>query len=254
MAEFRKVHQFNVFTVGHPGSSRSPTTWPDASRHLGLAAFYQAKRDFFRAALAASRFELLPSHGTYFQLARYGDLRTWRRRLLQSTLTRDVGVAAIRCRPSSPTVSDEHVIRSLPRQERGHARRRLRQAGGALAARAKPPQPPAHTAGAPMFEPAHPHAAARRGGTVRILDQTCPSAPDRRTAPSPRAAPSQHYGCAAHRRSAPPRPSVALALADGGADDAALAHARHPGHHGHRGGTCTGRSSACAALQYRPAR
>ena len=35
-----------------------------------LNGFCQAKRDFFRAALAASRFELLPSHGTYFQLAR----------------------------------------------------------------------------------------------------------------------------------------------------------------------------------------
>lgn len=71
MAEFRKVHQFNVFTVSTPVQHALADYMADAARHLGLAAFYQAKRDFFRQALAGSRFELLPSAGTYFQLARY---------------------------------------------------------------------------------------------------------------------------------------------------------------------------------------
>ena len=71
MAEFRKVHQFNVFTVNTPGQLGIAEYMRDASRHLGLAAFYEGKREYFRNQLRASRFELLPCRGTYFQLARY---------------------------------------------------------------------------------------------------------------------------------------------------------------------------------------
>jgi methionine transaminase len=69
-AEFRKVHQFNVFTVNTPvqhGLARyladPHPTW--------LPAFYQRKRDLFREGLARTRLRLLPSEGTYFQLVDY---------------------------------------------------------------------------------------------------------------------------------------------------------------------------------------
>ena len=52
--------------------------------HLGLAAFYQAKRDFFHAALAASRFQYLPSHAHLFPARAVRRSRTWRRRLLRA--------------------------------------------------------------------------------------------------------------------------------------------------------------------------
>ncbi len=68
MAEFRKVHQFNVFTVHTPSQLAIAEYMQDAARHLRLAAFYQEKRDFFRQLLAATPFELLPCRGTYFQL------------------------------------------------------------------------------------------------------------------------------------------------------------------------------------------
>jgi DNA-binding transcriptional MocR family regulator len=48
MAEFRKVHQFNVFTVHAPSQLAIAEYMQDAARHLRLAAFYQEKRDFFR--------------------------------------------------------------------------------------------------------------------------------------------------------------------------------------------------------------
>lgn len=105
MAEFRKVHQFNVFTVNTPVQLALADYMQDASRHLGLAAFYQAKRDFFAAAMAGSRFELLPSRGTYFQLARYGAISDMADTDFVEHLTREVGVAAI---PVSAFFADGH--------------------------------------------------------------------------------------------------------------------------------------------------
>ena len=111
MAEFRKVHQFNVFTVNTPVQFALTDYMADASRHLGLAGFYQAKRDFFRAALAGSRFELLPSRGTYFQLARYETISDMGDATFCEHLTRNVGVAAIPVSAFFADGRDERVIR-----------------------------------------------------------------------------------------------------------------------------------------------
>ncbi|WP_041657609.1 pyridoxal phosphate-dependent aminotransferase [Azoarcus sp. KH32C] len=111
MAEFRKVHQFNVFTVNTPVQYALADYMADASRHERLAAFYQAKRDFFRDALTGSRFELLPSRGTYFQLARYGAISDEADTAFVQRLTRDVGVAAIPVSAFFADGRDERVIR-----------------------------------------------------------------------------------------------------------------------------------------------
>ncbi|WP_323002542.1 pyridoxal phosphate-dependent aminotransferase [Denitromonas sp.] len=111
MAEFRKVHQFNVFTVNTPMQYALADYMADPSRHLGLAAFYQAKRDRFRAALAASRFELLPCSGTYFQLARYRAIRDVPDTAFVEWLTRDMKVAAIPVSAFSAAAEDEGVVR-----------------------------------------------------------------------------------------------------------------------------------------------
>ena len=71
MNEFRKVHQFNVFTVNTPVQYGLSQYMTDPAPYLNLPAFYQAKRDFFRAGLANTRFRLLPSDGTYFQCVDY---------------------------------------------------------------------------------------------------------------------------------------------------------------------------------------
>ena len=95
MAEFRKVHQFNVFTVNTPVQHGLAEYMADASAHLGLAAFYQAKRDRFRAGLAATRLRLLPSEGTYFQCVDYSAVGDETEEAFCRRLTCDVGVAAI---------------------------------------------------------------------------------------------------------------------------------------------------------------
>jgi methionine aminotransferase len=111
MTEFRKVHQFNVFDVNTPVQLALADYMADASRHLALAAFYEVKRDFFRDALAGSRFELLPAHGTYFQLARYGAISDESDTAFCDRLTRQVGVAAIPVSAFFADGRDERVIR-----------------------------------------------------------------------------------------------------------------------------------------------
>ncbi|KQV37915.1 pyridoxal phosphate-dependent aminotransferase [Massilia sp. Root335] len=95
MAEFRKVHQYNVFSVNTPmqaglaGFMRDPAPWRD------LPAFYQRKRDLFRTGLAQSRFTLLPADGTYFQCVRYDGISDLGESEFAQWLTREIKVAAI---------------------------------------------------------------------------------------------------------------------------------------------------------------
>ena len=98
-AEFRKVHQFNVFTVNTPMQHGLAAYMQDAAPYLQLPAFYTAKRDLFRAGLAQTRFRLLPCEGTYFQTASYAEMQGPERELGEADfcqwLTREHGVAAI---------------------------------------------------------------------------------------------------------------------------------------------------------------
>ena len=111
MAEFRKVHQFNVFTVHAPSQLAIAEYMQDASRHLGLAAFYQEKRDFFRELMAPTPFRLLPCRGTYFQLASYAGLSDLGDRAFAEWLTREVGVAVIPVSVFNADGRDDKVVR-----------------------------------------------------------------------------------------------------------------------------------------------
>jgi methionine aminotransferase len=97
--EFRKVHQFNVFTVNTPMQYGLAAYLDDASHYLNLPTFYQAKRDFFKAGLSKTQFKLLPTPGTYFQCVDYTNLNIPEARLNEADfckwLTSRVGVAAI---------------------------------------------------------------------------------------------------------------------------------------------------------------
>ena len=94
-AEFRKVHQFNVFTVNTPVQHGLARYLEDPSPYLELPAFYQRKRDLFRAGLAKTRLRLLPSEGTYFQSVDYSAVSSLKEADFCQWLTREVGVAAI---------------------------------------------------------------------------------------------------------------------------------------------------------------
>ena len=94
-AEFRKVHQFNVFTVNTPMQFGLAQYLRDPKPYLELPAFYQQKRDFFRAGLASTRFKLLPCEGTYFQCVDYSAISDLPEAEFSKWLTAEIGVAAI---------------------------------------------------------------------------------------------------------------------------------------------------------------
>ncbi|MBE7422744.1 MAG: pyridoxal phosphate-dependent aminotransferase [Zoogloeaceae bacterium] len=111
MAEFRKAHQFIVFCVNHPVQLALAEFMQDKARYLGLADFYQAKRDFFREQLAGSRFALLPCPGTYFQSVRYDAICDEPDRAFVERLTQEHGVAAIPFSAFYRDGRDDRVIR-----------------------------------------------------------------------------------------------------------------------------------------------
>jgi len=76
MNEFRKVHQFNVFCVNHPMQIAFATHLKDPNNYQHISAFYQKKRDFFLNAIKGSRFDSIPSAGTYFQVLDYSAITT----------------------------------------------------------------------------------------------------------------------------------------------------------------------------------
>jgi len=95
MAEFRKVHQFNVFTVNTPMQHGLASFMADASNHLNLPAFYQHKRDLFRAGLAKTRLRPLVTSGSYFQCVDYSAVSDLPEAEFCQWLTAEIGVAAI---------------------------------------------------------------------------------------------------------------------------------------------------------------
>ena len=113
--EFRKVHQFNVFTVNTPVQFGLARYMSDPKPYLELPKFYQRKRDFFRQGLSATKFKLLPGEGTYFQCADISNLSVPEKDLGEAEfckwLTREIGVAAIPMSAFYGNSFDQNVIR-----------------------------------------------------------------------------------------------------------------------------------------------
>ena len=111
MAEFRKVHQFNVFTVNTPMQYGLAAYMADPAPYLNLPAFYQRKRDLFRAGLAGSRLRLLSSEGSYFQCLDISAVSDLGEADFCQWLTAEVGVAAIPLSAFYGDGFDQRVVR-----------------------------------------------------------------------------------------------------------------------------------------------
>jgi methionine aminotransferase len=111
MAEIRKVHQFMVFSADTPMQHALADALMEPDSYLGLAAFYERKRDILRDALASSRFELLPSQGSFFMLARFRGFSDERDSDFVQRLIRDVRVATIPLSAFYTDGTDTGVIR-----------------------------------------------------------------------------------------------------------------------------------------------
>ncbi len=110
-AEFRKVHQFNVFTVNTPMQYGLAAYMADPRPYLDLPAFYSAKRDLFRAGLARTKFKLLPSQGTYFQCVDISEVSDLSEADFCMWLTNEIGVAAIPLSAFYGNGFDQRVVR-----------------------------------------------------------------------------------------------------------------------------------------------
>lgn len=111
MDEIRKVHQFMVFSADTPMQVAFAEILARPESYLGLSAFYQAKRDLLARELAGSRFELLPSEGSFFMLARFRHFSDERDSDFVLRLIRDARVATIPLSAFYTDGTDAGVIR-----------------------------------------------------------------------------------------------------------------------------------------------
>ncbi|WP_418638073.1 methionine aminotransferase [Winogradskyella sp.] len=111
MSEFRKVHQFNVFSVHHPSQKGISDYMQDSKTYLGLNAFFQQKRDLFLNLISESRFKFQPSQGTYFQVLDYSNITDDYDVDFAKRLTRDFKIAAIPLSVFNDNGKDDKVLR-----------------------------------------------------------------------------------------------------------------------------------------------
>ena len=111
MQEFRKVHQFNVFSVNHPVQKGIADFMLDANTYLGLNSFFQKKRDLFLNLIVDSRFKFTPSQGTYFQVLDYSEITSENDVELAKRLTKDFKIASIPLSVFNENNLDDKVLR-----------------------------------------------------------------------------------------------------------------------------------------------
>ena len=111
MDEFKKVHQFNVFSVNHPIQIALATYLKEPGHYLELADLFQTKRDLFLKLMEGSRFKMIPSKGTYFQAANYAKISDENDMDFSHRLTIENGVASIPISVFNENNKDDKMIR-----------------------------------------------------------------------------------------------------------------------------------------------
>ena len=109
--EFRKVHQFNVFSVHHPSQVALAAYLKEPNNYLGLSAFYQQKRDLFLSLIKDSKFKFIPSEGTYFQNLSYASISDERDVDFAKRLVSEFGIASIPLSVFNVDEQDDKMLR-----------------------------------------------------------------------------------------------------------------------------------------------
>jgi len=94
MKEIKKVHQFLVFSVNSI-SQAAISDYLDIVDFKEIASMYRKKRDYFKALLSQTPFEILPCEGSYFQVASYASFSNENDIDFTKRLITDYGVATI---------------------------------------------------------------------------------------------------------------------------------------------------------------
>ena len=111
MKEFRKVHQYIVFSSPTPFQYAFNDILDQKDYYMELNAFYQEKRDYFQQIMKGSKFKLLDCKGSYFQLAVYNKISEEGDVLFAERLTKEGGVASIPISVFYSRKTDNKVIR-----------------------------------------------------------------------------------------------------------------------------------------------
>jgi methionine aminotransferase len=111
MAEVRKVHQFVVFASNTPIQYAVAEFLKNKDNYTQLPAFYQQKRDLFAGLVKNSRFKIIPSYGTYFQLLDYSAISDEKELDFAVRITKEFGVASVPVSPFYHDKQDNHVLR-----------------------------------------------------------------------------------------------------------------------------------------------
>jgi methionine aminotransferase len=111
MREFRKSHQFVVFTVNTPIQYALAEFLAESRNYSELHTFYQNKRDYFANAISGSRFKIIPCHGTYFQLVDYGRISNQHDMEYAERLIKEHGIGSIPISPFYHKGDDNTLLR-----------------------------------------------------------------------------------------------------------------------------------------------
>jgi methionine aminotransferase len=93
--EFRKIHQFNVFSTNTPIQYALADYLKDKKNYNQLPDFYQKKRDYFASLLKQLPFDFELSNGSYFQCATYNQISKEKDTDFCKRMVAEAGVAAI---------------------------------------------------------------------------------------------------------------------------------------------------------------
>ncbi len=111
MAEVRKIHQFVVFASNTPIQYAVADYLKNKENYLQLPAFYQQKRDLFAGLVKESRFKIIPSYGTYFQLLDYSAISDEKELDFAVRITKEFGVASVPVSSFYHDKQENHVLR-----------------------------------------------------------------------------------------------------------------------------------------------
>ncbi|MBS1948836.1 MAG: aminotransferase class I/II-fold pyridoxal phosphate-dependent enzyme [Bacteroidetes bacterium] len=111
MTEFRKVHQFNCFSCNSPMQVALSVFLKNKENYLSLPAFMQNKRDYFQKLMSQTKFDALPSYGSYFQVYKYGRISDESDKDFAIRITKEYGVATIPVSAFYREATDNKTIR-----------------------------------------------------------------------------------------------------------------------------------------------
>ncbi len=109
--EFRKMHQFIVFSSNTPIQHAYADYMQKEERYLTLSDFYQKKRDLFKNEIRNSKFKIFNCKGTYFQLLDYSKISNLPDMQFAEYMTKEVGVAVIPLSPFYEKQDSQPIIR-----------------------------------------------------------------------------------------------------------------------------------------------